>query len=328
MSTLFVLGSASTASAQAGDSAPADAQPSSAPSAEAAPAMPKPAPAPEALPAAEAPPPPAAPSEPIAAAPPPKDKIEAIVVTGSRIARTNLSSPVPVTIVDSQFLENAGSIFLADILAQTPQLQPSFTSANSTRLIGTAGFGGVNLRNLGIDRTLLLVNGRRHVGSAALSPAVDLNTIPVDLIARFDVLTGGASAIYGADAVAGVVNVVLREDFDGFIARAQYNISGRGDAESYFVSATAGTDFAEGKGNAVLSLEYTQRDQLASTERDFGRTDTRTLPNPEDMDSATVDDGVPDEILTPNAGLNFINRRGVVFPTFGPSPRQQTFNDD
>ena len=261
---------------------------------------------------------------PQASAPP----VETILVTGSRIRRSNLSSPVPVTIVDSDFIDNSASIFLSDILAQTPQLQPSFTSANSTRLIGTAGFGGVNLRNLGINRTLLLVNGRRHVGSASLSPAVDLNTIPVDLIERFEVLTGGASATYGADAMAGVVNVILKESFEGFSVRSQYNVSARGDAESWFISALAGADFADSKGNALLSIEYTQRDQLSSTERDFGRLDTRTLPNPDDMDTATVNDGVPDEILTPNAGLNFLNRRGVVFPTFGPSATQQTFNDD
>ena len=259
---------------------------------------------------------------------PPATGLETILVTGSRIARSNLSSPVPVTVVDADFLENAGSIFLADILAQTPQIQPTFTSANSTRLIGTAGFGGVNLRNLGINRTLLLVNGRRHVGSASLSPAVDINTIPVDLIERFEVLTGGASATYGADAMAGVVNVILRDSFDGFIARSQYNVSERGDAQTWFVSATAGTTFADEAGNAVISMEYTQRDRLASTERFFGRQDTRTLPNPDDMDTADIDDGVPDEILTPDAGLNFINKRGVVFPSFGPSETQQTFNDD
>ena len=311
---LLVIGWTSTASAQSEDTTSPTADESAEPSTE----------QPD-LPTVEAAQPDTTPE--FAAAPDDK-KLETIMVTGTRIPRSNLSSPVPVTIIDSDFLDNTGSVFLADILAQTPQLQPAFTSANSTRLIGTAGFGGVSLRNLGIDRTLLLVNGRRHVGGASLSPAVDLNTIPVDLIERFDVLTGGASATYGADAMAGVVNVILRDSFDGFIARSQYNISARGDAQSWFISSTAGTDFAEGRGNAVISFEYTQRDQLQSKERVFGRTDTRTLPNPDDMDTATVDDGIPDEILTPNAGLNFLNRRGVVFPTFGPSDAQQTFNDD
>ena len=333
---LFVIGSASTVSAQSED---ADAQQAPAPNQSAKTSTVTAASAPAALPQAEAPAPaapepaltepnPEAPADEPTASQADDKKLETIMVTGSRIARSNLSSPVPVTIVDSEALQNAATLFLADYLAQTPQLQPSFTSANSTRFIGTAGFGGVNLRNLGIDRTLVLVNGRRHVGGASLSPAVDINTIPIDLIDRFEVLTGGASATYGADAMAGVVNILLKEDFTGFIARSQYNISARGDAESWLISTTAGTDFANGLGNAVLNIEYTQRDRLSSTERLFARQDTRTLPNPDDMDTAEVDDGVPDEILTPDSGLNFLTRRGVVFPTFGPSDAQQTFNDD
>ncbi len=312
---LFVIGWASTVSAQPGESIASE---------EAAEGAGSELYAQTSTPAAAA----AADSPQIAAAPQSGPQVETILITGSRIARSNLSSPVPVTIVDSGFLENAGSVFLADILAQTPQLQPTFNSANSTRNIGTAGFGGVDLRNLGIDRTVLLVNGRRHIGGSSLSPAVDLNTIPVDLIERFEVLTGGASATYGADAVAGVVNVILRDDFDGFIARSQYNVSERGDAQTWFVSATAGTDFADGRGNAVINFEYTQRDQLKSSERFYSSQGTRTLVNPADMDTADFDDGVPDEILTGNAGINFINTRGVVFPSFGPSDTQQTFNDD
>ncbi|MEL6340720.1 MAG: TonB-dependent receptor, partial [Myxococcota bacterium] len=250
---------------------------------------------------------------------------ERIVVTGSRIARSNLTSPVPVTVIDAEFIENSGSVFLGDLLATLPQFQPNFTSANSTRFIGTTGIATANLRNLGDDRTLVLVNGRRHVGGLSLSPVVDINTIPQDLIERVETLTGGASAAYGADAMAGVVNFVLKDDFEGVIARGQYNVSEEGDAQSWFTSVTVGSNFAGGRGNAVISAEYTRRERLNSSERDFSATTFRTLPNPNDNDQGQVDDGVPDEILTPNAGLNILNRNGVIFPV---GPGAQSFNPD
>lgn len=255
---------------------------------------------------------------------PPKDSVEQVVVTGSRFKRSSLNAPVPVTVVDAKALEDSGSVFLADLLVSTPQIAPTFSSANSTRGIGTTGIGGADLRGLGIDRTLILVNGRRHVGSFSLTPSVDLNTIPVDLIDRFDVLTGGASAVYGADAMAGVINIILKEDFDGFIARSQYNISQRGDAASWFVSATAGGNFADDRGNAVISFEYNYRERLNSSERDFARIESRFLPNPDDTETPDNPgpDGVPDELLFTDAGLNILNRHGVTF--LGGS--QQTFN--
>lgn len=252
-------------------------------------------------------------------------RAEEIIVTGSRIGRSKLSTPVPVVSIDAQRLEGAGTLFLSDILAQTPQIQPDLTSANSVRLIGGTGFGGANLRNLGGDRTLVLVNGRRHVGGLALSTDVDLNTIPIDLVERFDVVTGGASAIYGADAVAGVINIILKDNFEGFIGRAQYGVSERGDAESLLLSTTAGGFFAEGRGHAALSFEYTRRSRLSVDAREFSRRETRFLPNPDDADTADEDDGRPDDILVENGGINFLNRDGVIFPN---SPDAITFNPD
>ncbi|MBX2812189.1 MAG: TonB-dependent receptor [Myxococcales bacterium] len=258
--------------------------------------------------------------------PPPEDS-EVVVVTGSRIARRKLQVPVPVTVISSEFLEDSGSLFLNDIIAQTPQIQPTFTSANSTRFIGTTGFGGIDLRGLSTDRTLVLVNGRRHVGGAALSTAIDLNTISIDLIDRFEVLTGGASATYGSDAVAGVVNIILKEDFEGSVLRGQYGLSERGDAENWLVSGTVGNSFANDRGNAVLAFEYTQRSRVNAADRDFASTEFRRIPNPADTDRVRGDendDGIPDEILTPNAGLNILNRYGIV----SPGGRTQTFNPD
>ncbi|MCW5647641.1 MAG: TonB-dependent receptor plug domain-containing protein, partial [Sphingopyxis sp.] len=128
-----------------------------------------------------------------------------IIVTGSRIARPNLDSSVPLTTVPVGDLTDRGDIQLGDALNELPSLRATFSQANSTRFIGTAGINLLDLRGLGTERTLVLVNGRRHVTSSPGSYDVDTNTIPVDLLERVDVITGGNSAIYGSDAVAGVV---------------------------------------------------------------------------------------------------------------------------
>jgi outer membrane receptor protein involved in Fe transport len=108
------------------------------------------------------------------------------------------------------------------------------------------------LRNLGTDRTLVLVDGRRHVSSVEGSASVDINTIPEDLIERVDVLTGGASAIYGADGVSGVVNFVLKKNFEGLTGRVQAGISKYGDAGQRYATLTAGHNFGDGRGNGAL----------------------------------------------------------------------------
>ncbi|HYF46771.1 MAG TPA: TonB-dependent receptor plug domain-containing protein, partial [Acidimicrobiales bacterium] len=127
-----------------------------------------------------------------------------IIVTGSRINRPTLSSPVPVTSVGVQDLANQGNVSLGDKLAELPQVRATFTQANSTRFIGTAGINALDLRGLGTQRTLVLVNGRRVVTATPGVNRPDVNSIPIDLVDRVDIVTGGNSAIYGSDAVAGV----------------------------------------------------------------------------------------------------------------------------
>jgi outer membrane receptor protein involved in Fe transport len=148
-----------------------------------------------------------------------------IVVTGSRLRRTtDYATASPTVSLGSQLLQQSGTTNLTDFLTGLPALVGSSTSRDNSgdrAGIGTTGLNLLNLRNLGVDRTLVLVDGRRHVSGLEGSQAVDINTIPEDLIDRIDVLTGGASAVYGADGVTGVVNFVLKKNFEGITARAQ-----------------------------------------------------------------------------------------------------------
>ena len=191
-----------------------------------------------------------------------------IIVTGTRISRPNLDSPVPITTVSATELLSRGSLSIGDTLNQLPQFRSTFSQANSTRFIGTAGINALDLRGLGTSRTLVLVNGRRMVTATPGVNRPDVNTIPNDLLERVDTVTGGNSAIYGSDAVAGVVNFVLKDNYDGFRVRGQGGISSRKDRGSYFISGTAGKNFDEGRGNVAFAAEYAFQDVLFFTDRD------------------------------------------------------------
>src|SRR3954469_11540727 len=148
-----------------------------------------------------------------------------ITVTGTRIRRPNLQSPVPITSVTAEELPNQGQASIGDALNDLPSLRSTFSQQNSGRFIGTAGLNELDLRGLGPNRTLVLVNGRRHITAAPGQFIVDVNTIPQDLVERIDIVTGGESAVYGSDAIAGVVNFVLKRNFDGIRVRGQGGIS-------------------------------------------------------------------------------------------------------
>ncbi len=194
---------------------------------------------------------------------------EAIVVTGSRIRRPNLESVVPVTSVGGEEFFQTGQTSIGDVLNELPSMHNTFSQRNSTQFLGTAGLNILDLRGLGTQRTLVLVNGRRHIASNVLGNAVevDTNTIPTDLIERVDVVTGGNSAIYGSDAIAGVVNFVLKQDFEGLQIRGQGGISKYGDAGNYYVSALGGMNFADGRGNVALNLEYARQEDFYASQR-------------------------------------------------------------
>ena len=191
-----------------------------------------------------------------------------IVVTGTRIARPTLDSSVPLTSVTTDDLLGTGELSLGDALNDLPSLRSTFSAGNSSRFIGTAGLSLLDLRGLGTDRTLVLVNGRRHVTSSPGDNGFDVNTVPIDLVQRIDIVTGGNSAVYGSDAVAGVVNFVMRTDYDGISIRGQAGVSSRGDRGNYFVSFLAGENFADGRGNITVAAEYTRQQPLYFRDRD------------------------------------------------------------
>jgi outer membrane receptor protein involved in Fe transport len=243
-----------------------------------------------------------------AQAPQEEDPQEEVVVTGSRIARPELSLPNPVQVLSAETIEQSGKTNLTDFLVNSPALIGSQTNtvAAGSNLTGGAQNVGVNLlnlRNLGTSRTLVLVDGRRHVAGYPGIAAVDTNTIPTDLVEKVDILTGGASAIYGADGVSGVVNFILKKDFDGLRVRGQTSISERGDAGEYFIAATAGKNFADGRGNVTVSYEYNKQDRFSQRDRlNYGQTGPSWafVRNLDDPDGPTDNDGVPDRILYTN----------------------------
>ena len=197
--------------------------------------------------------------------------VEEIVITGSRIRVQDYTASNPVVSVTGEALENAGVTNVTDFLTDMPALVGSTTLQDNSDAgnRGSVGLNLLNLRNLGTQRTLLLVNGRRHVAATAGDAAVDVNTIPVALIDRIEVLTGGASAVYGADGVSGVVNFVLKDDFEGLDARVQTGVSDQGGGENTFVSVLAGQNFLDGQGNFTLGAEYSITDRVARDDRDF-----------------------------------------------------------
>jgi iron complex outermembrane recepter protein len=226
-----------------------------------------------------------------------------IIVTGSRIARPELSVANPIVAISAELIENSGKTNLTDIIIRNPALTSSIggsLAGGADALFGEVGANFLDLRNLGVERTLVLVNGKRHVAGIPNSAAVDVNSIPQDLIEKIDILTGGSSAIYGADGVSGVVNFVLKRNFEGLIARGQSGISGKGDAGTQSGSVTAGTNFANDRGNVAFSYEYSNTKRLSSFARDFSGNPLKNfalLRNRADFPDTL---GVPDRILYNN----------------------------
>ncbi len=190
-------------------------------------------------------------------------QVEEIVVTGSRIARPDLVSSSPVATVGEKELEQSGIVNTENLLNTLPQAVPGITSTVNN---GSNGTATVNLRGLGSNRTLVLVDGKRQTPTTQAG-SVDLNLIPPALIKRIEVVSGGGSAVYGSDAVAGVVNFILKTDFEGMEVSAGYQATDDGEAPIYSGDVTFGANFADRKGNVVLSLGYNKREALTQGER-------------------------------------------------------------
>ena len=253
--------------------------------------------------------------------------VEEIVVTGSRIKRPQFQGTNPVASVTSEALVGAGVTNVTDFLTDSPALVGSTTLQDNSNGAnrGSVGLNLLDLRNLGTQRTLVLVNGRRHVASQAGSTSVDINSIPVALIERVDVMTGGASAIYGADGVSGVVNFVLKKDFEGLDARAQYGTSEHGGGENAFFSVLAGKNILDGRVNFTVGLEHSQTQALESEQRSFSRVGS--------AESVVVNPnyGEPGEfrrIFAKNVRYIDTSAGGSVYTRWGDTISGVTFNGD
>jgi len=203
--------------------------------------------------------------------------VETVVVTGSLIQQNAGDQPIPTIIIDADTIAKTGRANIGAVLSQLPQVMNSgadLTPVSSNFLTTGFGVSQVDLRNLGADRTLVLVNGRRWVSGSPTYTAIDLNTIPTQLIDHVDTITGGASATYGSDAIAGVVNINLKQDFEGINATVQYGSSSRGDAGDLYASALVGGNFLDGKGNIAIVMSYEDSQKVLSGDRDITSTDT------------------------------------------------------
>ena len=193
-----------------------------------------------------------------------------VVVTGTRIKQSNLTSPTPVKVVDVEAIEISGETNAADILRELPALGVSaLSTTNSNFTVNSSGLNTINLRNLGASRALVLINGKRVVSGVPGAQIVDFNSIPTEFVERFDVLTGGSSAVYGSDALAGVVNVILKDDYEG--ASLSYQMGGTtefGDYESQRITGTFGSNFADDRGNAVFGVTHSRNDGAFFRDRD------------------------------------------------------------
>ena len=198
----------------------------------------------------------------------------AIVVTGSRLVRSDLSAPSPITVVGEEAIALSGNVTIENTLNEFPQLASGNTSSVNNG--GGSGVLTANLRGLGSTRTLVLVNGRRFIPANA-DGSVDLATIPDALIERVEIITGGASAVYGSDAIAGAVNFILKDDFEGFESSYQYGQTFRDDGASHKVDATFGASLGGGLGNVTLSASYTNRDEIFQSNRGFAQVPLDTV---------------------------------------------------
>ena len=232
-----------------------------------------------------------------------------ILVTGSRIRTDGTQSPVPLTVVSADAIEALSPGPIISGVSQLPQFYGNQTP-NSGAFFTRAGYGSLNMRGLGVNRTLTLLNGRRMPSTSAFG-GVDINLFPEAMLSSVETTTGGASAAYGSDAVAGVVNFILNTDFTGLEVSAQGGITDRGDGDNYELSAAYGMPFAGGRGHVLLSAEYYDQKGIHSYEgRDWyqgwGSFGGGTQTNPFRFAPHTISNNATLDglISSPNAAIN------------------------
>jgi iron complex outermembrane recepter protein len=256
--------------------------------------------------------------------------IEEIVVTGTRVVRDGYQAPTPLTVVTEQDLIAAAPSNVADFVNDIPSVVGSSTpqTTNASISAGTSGVNALNLRALGTTRTLVLLDGQRSVGST-ITGAVDVNTFPQGLIKSVEIVTGGASAAYGSDAVSGVVNFILDKDLNGIKGSIEAGETTYGDDTQYKINLSAGIPFMDGRGKLLLNGEVSDREGIYGVPRDWNNDGWYIITNP----AYAAGNGAPEFFLTPNAGLSNASPGGIITNTalrgtaFGPGgvPYQQAY---
>ncbi|MCG8371772.1 MAG: TonB-dependent receptor [Proteobacteria bacterium] len=198
--------------------------------------------------------------------------IDVIAVTGSRIAKSNIDTPIPTQVLDVGEIEAAGTIDVGEIAEQIPGVYFGISPNSSLLSTQNAGLTTIDLRALGTNRTLTLINGRRVVSNSGSAQRVDTGTIPSAFVERIEITTGGASAIYGSDAIAGVANIILQKSFTGLKLDARGEVTGEGGGEQTALDAGWGVDFG-GRGNFMIGAMYEDREPIFASERDYARSD-------------------------------------------------------
>ena len=259
---------------------------------------------------------------------------DAIVVTGSRIARSGFNAPTPVTVLGEEQIARQGTSNIAQILNEIPAFRAQSSPATTAIFVSNLGASTADLRGLGGNRTLVLIDGRRVVASTvaggSFTPAntVDLNLVPSSLLQRVEVVTGGASAAYGSDAVAGVTNLIINRNLEGLRTTLQYGQTDAGDNEEYLISVAYGSRFGDGRGRFVAGVEFVDNEGTGDCyTRDWCAENYNTISNPFAPGSTTerVIAGQPATIILPNARTATASLNGLVIS--GPL-RGTEFNPD
>ncbi|WP_116364817.1 TonB-dependent receptor plug domain-containing protein [Parahaliea mediterranea] len=242
--------------------------------------------------------------------------LEEVVISASRIKESGYEAPTPVTMLGTADMEARGVTNIADLVNEVPSFSASLSPQSSTLNSRQNGVSGLDLRGLGANRNLVLVNGRRHVPFDE-NGIVNVAAIPAVIIKRVDIVTGGASAAWGTDAVSGVVNIVFDDELEGAKFDVQGGRSTKGDAENQRVSAAYGQQFADNRGHFVVAADVFNNDGVpASSARSWSNEHWAILRNPDDTGP---NDGIPGQIIRPGAALYLGSPNGVTLGD-GSSP--------
>ncbi|MBB5730711.1 outer membrane receptor protein involved in Fe transport [Sphingomonas prati] len=241
-----------------------------------------------------------------------------VTVTGTRIVRDGYSAPTPVTVLGRAEIAAQAPANIADFVNQLPAIAGSGTSGTSSGGLSNAGAGinSISLRGLGAGRTLVLLDGQRSVASS-VGGLVDINTIPQDLVERVEVVTGGASAAYGSDAVGGVVNFILDKSFKGLRIGTDQGISSRGDGRNYKFTASAGLSLADDRLHILLNGEYFKQEPVDTIDRDWNRSGYFQINNP----AYTATNGEPQRLVGSGFGPSGYTSGGLI----GSGPLRGTY---